>query len=140
MFGALGAYVASEVSGVVKRNVTVLILYGFAALLMVCAAGYGLSALHSHLSFSLGVVAASLWLAGGLFVLALVMVGLAAYVKNKPRPSRPLPMAQTAMLAAPFAARFAKSKKMSWRAAAVGGVVVLGLVLGRRLFKGDEDV
>lgn len=138
MFGALGSYVASEVSGVVKRNVTVLALYGLAGLLMVCALGYGLSALHSYIAFSQGVVAASLWIAGGLFLFALVSIGLASYVKNKPRPSRPLPMAQTAMMAAPFAAKFAKSKNMNWRTAAVGGVVVLGLVIGRRLFRRDE--
>lgn len=138
MFGALGTYVASEVSGVVKRNVTVLALYGLAGLLMVCALGYGLSALHSYIAFSQGVVAASLWIAGGLFLFALVSIGLASYVKNKPRPSRPLPMAQTAMMAAPFAAKFAKSKNMNWRTAAVGGVVVLGLVIGRRLFRRDE--
>ena len=138
MFGALGTYVASEVSGVVKRNVTVLALYGLAGLLMVCALGYGLSALHSYIAFSQGVVAASLWIAGGLFLFALLSIGLASYVKNKPRPSRPLPMAQTAMMAAPFAAKFAKSKNMNWRTAAVGGVVVLGLVIGRRLFRRDE--
>jgi len=138
MFGALGTYVASEVSGVVKRNVTVLALYGLAGLLMVCALGYGLSALHSYIAFSQGVVAASLWIAGGLFLFALVSIGLASYVKNKPRPSRPLAMAQTAMMAAPFAAKFAKSKNMNWRTAAVGGVVVLGLVIGRRLFRRDE--
>ncbi len=139
MFGALGSYVASEVSGVVKRNVTVLGLYGLAGLLMFCALGYGLSALHSYISFSQGVVAASLWIAGGLFVFALICVGLAAYVKNKPRPSRPLPVAQTAMMAAPFAAKFAKSKNMNWRTAAVGGIAVLGLIIGRRMFRGDQD-
>jgi hypothetical protein len=139
MFGALGSYVASEVSGVVKRNVTVLALYGLAVLLMVCAVGYALGALHSYIAVTQGVIAASLWIAGGLFLFALVCLGLASYVKNKPRPSRPVPVAQTALLAAPFAARFAKSKNMNWRTAAVGGVVVLGLVLGRQLFRRGEE-
>lgn len=139
MFGALGSYVASEVSGVVKRNVTVLALYGLTVLLMVCAAGYGLGALHSYLALTHGVIAASLWIAGGLFLFALISLGLASYVKHRPRPSRPVPVAQTALLAAPFAAKLAKSKNMNWRTVAVGGVVVLGLVLGRQLFRRDEE-
>ncbi|AMJ62534.1 hypothetical protein [Bosea sp. PAMC 26642] len=133
MFGGLGAYIASEVSGAVRRNLIVYGLYGFAGLLVLCAGGYALNALHSVLLFRYGAVAASLWIAGGLLVAGLISFGIAISVKNRKRPSRP--MATTALMAAPVAAKLLGSK-MSWRTVLVGGVIVLGAVLGRQFFSG----
>ena len=135
MFGGLGAYLASEVSGAVRRNVIVYGLYGFGALLMLCAGGYALNALHTVLLARYGTVAASLWIAGGLLLAGLISFGVAAYVKNRRRPARPL--AATAMVAAPVAAKLLGSK-LTWRAAALGGVVVLGALLGRQFFNGGD--
>lgn len=138
MLGGLGSYIASEVSGTVKRNVTVLALYAIGALLVLCAAGYALNALHVVLMARYGAIAASLWIAGGLLLTGLVCFGVAAYVKSRKRPSRPL--AQTAFVAAPVAAKIlsasAVGSKMSWRTVALGGVVVLGAILGRQFFNG----
>ncbi|KRE11319.1 hypothetical protein ASE63_20400 [Bosea sp. Root381] len=139
MAGGLGGFIASEISGAVRRNVTVYVLMGFAALLMFCAAGYALNALHSHLALQHGTVAASLYIAGGLLLVALVALGIALYLKNRRRPGPPV--AATAMMAAPLlaplAAKLAGSRK-GWRVALIGGVVVLGAVLGRQFFNNDD--
>ena len=138
MLGGLSSYVASEVSGAVRRNVTVFGLYGFGTLLVLCAGGYALNALHTVLMASYGAIAASLWIAGGLLLVGLACFAAAAYIKSRPRPSPPL--AHTALVAAPVAAKILGSSgvgsKMSWRTVALGGVGVLGAILGRQFFNG----
>ena len=66
MLGGIGSFITAEVSGTVRRNLVVYGLYGFAALLLFCAGGYALHALHIVLEQRYGAVAASLWIAGGL--------------------------------------------------------------------------
>lgn len=134
--GGLGALIASEVGGAVRRNVTIYGLYGFAALLLLAAGGFALGALHTVLAQSYGSVSASLIVAGGLFVLALLVFAIAAYIKSRPRPARPV--AATAFAAAPLAATLLSSRK-GWRMGLAGAVVVLGAVLGRQIFKGSSD-
>jgi len=136
MFGGIAAFIASEISGVVKRNLTVLGLYGFGAFLVLCAGGYALAALHTVLMLRYGAVAASLWIAGGLFAAGLISFGVAAYVKNRRRPARP--MAQTALVAAPVAARLLGSR-FGWKAGLAGAAVVLAAVLGKQIFSGGGD-
>lgn len=136
MFGGLGAFIASEVSGAVRRNLTVYGLFGLAVLLVLCAGGYALNALHTVLGLRYGAVAASLWIAGGLLVASLLAVGIALLVKNRRRPPRPY--ATAALAAAPVAAKLVGSR-LSWRMALVGGVVVLGAVLGRQFFTGGAS-
>jgi hypothetical protein len=140
MLGGLGAYIASEVSGSVRRNLTVYGLYGAGVLLILCAAGYGLNALHTVLVMRVGPVTASLWIAGGLLAAGLVAFGFAHYVKNRPRPARPI--AKTALVAAPFVAKVVGSKvfgsRTGWRMAALGGVIAIGALLGRQLFSGED--
>ena len=136
MIGGLGSYIASEISGSVRRNLTIYGLYGFGALLTLCAAGYGLNALHTVIALRQGAVFASLAIGGGLLLVALISFGVALYLKRRPRPSRP--MAQTALVAVPIAARLLGSK-LSWRTALVGGVVVLGAIIGRRFLAGGDD-
>lgn len=140
MLGGIGAYIAGEISGAVRRNVTVAVLLGFGVLLMLCAGGYLVAALHTALALRYGSVEASLFVAGGLFVAGLLAIAIGFYVKNRPRPARP--MAATALLAAPLAARLVGSglsSKKGWRIALVGGVVVLGALLGRQFFTGGDD-
>ena len=136
MFGGIGSFITSEVSGVVRRNVTVYGLFGLAALLMLCAGGYALNALHTILALRYGAVAASLWIAGGLFLAALLALGMAVIVKNRRRPPRPA--ATAALAAAPLAAKLIGSR-LSWRMAAAGGIVVLGAILGRQIVAGGAD-
>jgi peptidoglycan/LPS O-acetylase OafA/YrhL len=143
MLGGIGAFLASEISGAVRRNVIVYALFGIAALLVLCAGGYALSALHTVLALRYGTAEASLIIAGGLLVAALLAFGLGLYVKNRRRPARPL--AATALVAAPLAAKLIGSgmaSRKGWRVALVGGVVVLGALLGRQFFTGsaaDDD-
>lgn len=136
MFGGLGAFIASEISGAVRRNLIVYGLYALAVLLVLCSCGYALHALHTVLALSYGAVAASLWIAGGLLLSAFISFGVGAYVRSRKRPARPL--ATTALVAAPVAAQLLGSK-LGWRAALVGGVVVLGAILGRQFFNGASD-
>lgn len=136
MFGGIAAFITSEISGVVKRNLTVLGLYGFGAFLILCAGGYALGALHTVLTLRHGAVAASLWIAGGLFLAGLVSFGVAAYVKSRRRPARP--MAQTALVAAPVAAKLLGSR-LGWKAGLAGAAVVLAAVLGKQIFSSDGD-
>ena len=136
MFGGIGSFITSEVSGVVRRNVTVYGLFGLATLLMLCAGGYALNALHTVLVLRYGAVAASLWIAGGLFLTALLAVGAAFIVKNRRRPPRPA--ATAALAAAPLAAKLIGSR-LSWRMALAGGIVVLGAILGRQIVAGGSD-
>jgi hypothetical protein len=140
MLGGIGAYIAGEISGAVRRNVTVAVLLGFGVLLMLCAGGYLVAALHTALALRYGSVEASLFVAGGLFVAGLLAIAIGFYVKNRPRPARP--MAATALLAAPLAARLVGSglsSKKGWRVALIGGVVVLGALLGRQFLSGGDD-
>ena len=136
MLGGIGSFITAEVSGVVRRNVTVYGLFGLAALLMICAGGYALNALHTVLMLRYGAVAASLWIAGGLFLASLIALGMAAIVKNRRRPPRPA--ATAALAAAPLAAKLIGSR-LSWRMAAAGGIVVLGAILGRQIVAGGSD-
>jgi hypothetical protein len=136
MFGGIGSFITSEVSGVVRRNVTVYGLFGLAGLLMLCAGGYALNALHTVLVLRYGAVAASLWIAGGLFLAGLLALGMAVIVKNRRRPPRPA--ATAALAAAPLAAKLIGSR-LSWRMAAAGGIVVLGAILGRQIVAGGSD-
>jgi len=136
MLGGLTALLASEVGGAVRRNATVYGLYLAALLLMACAVGYGLDALHTLLTLRYGAITASLSIGGGLLLLAALLFGLALYVKNRRRPSKRL---AAALAAAPVAAKLVGSGKIGWKAGLVGGVVLLGLVLGRHLAQGRED-
>lgn len=136
MFGGIGSFITSEVSGVVRRNVIVYGLFAFAALLIFCAGGYALNALYTVLMLRYGAVAASLWIAGGLFLTALVALGMATFVKNRRRPPRPA--ATAAFAAAPIAAKLIGSR-LSWRMAVAGGIVVLGAILGRQIVAGGGD-
>lgn len=136
MFGGIGAFIAGEVGGAVKRNVTVVVLYLVAAFFVVAAGGYALSALHTVLTLSYGPVAASLWIAGGLFLVGIIALIAAIRVKNRPRPARPL--ASTALVAAPLAVRMLNTRR-GWKLGALAGLLVGGILLGRNLFGGEDE-
>lgn len=136
MLGGIGSFIASEVSGTVRRNLVVYGLYGFAALLLFCAGGYALHALHIVLEQRYGAVAASLWIAGGLVAAALIALIVALVVKSRRREPRPAAMA--AVAAMPLAAKLLGSRK-GLRVAAAAAIVVLGAILGRQIVTGGES-
>lgn len=138
MFGGLTALLASEVSGVVRRNLTVYGLLAVAAGVMIAAIGYALAALHTWLALNYGPIAASLWIAAGLFVLAMILALSAMIVKRRRRQGPPL--AAAALAATPVAASLLGSRK-GWRIVLAGAVAVLGVAIGRQAFKsGDDEV
>ncbi|MFJ5369112.1 hypothetical protein ACIPIA_07815, partial [Bosea sp. CER48] len=69
-----------------RRNAIVYGLFGLAALLLLCAGGYALNALHTLLELRYGAIAASLWIAGGLLATAILAFCIGLYVKGKRRP------------------------------------------------------
>ena len=77
MLGGIGAFIAGEISGAVRRNVTVAVLMGLGVLLMLCAGGYLVAAVHTALALRYGSVEASLVVAGGLFVLPSLFILIA---------------------------------------------------------------
>lgn len=137
MFGGIGSFITSEISGTVRRNLVVLGLYGFAALLLFCAGGYALHALHVVLERYYGAVAASLWIAGGLLAVAFIAFLTAIFMKSRRPPPRPA-ATTAAFAAAPLAAKLLSSRR-GWRIALAGGVVVLGAILGRQIVAGSGD-
>lgn len=148
MFASIGDYITTTISAVVKRTATIAGLYVFAALMVVCAAGYGLNALYSYLAFSKGAVAASLWIAGGLAVVAIICGAVAYYLGKKPRPSQPVPWARAALLTTPTMVKLTRSPriaqiagkvKTNWKVAAAGGVIALCLVIGRRMMDSEPE-
>lgn len=136
MFGGLTALLASEVGGVVRRNVTVYGLLLVAVVIAACAIGYGLDALHGFLALRYGAIAASLWVAGGLLLLSLILLSVALYLKNRRRPGRPL--AAAALVATPVAAKLIGAR-VGWRLGLLGAIVVLGVTLGRQFVKSSDD-
>lgn len=136
MLGGLTALIASEIGGAVRRNVTVVALYLLASLLAAAALAYGLDALHTLLAQHYGAIAASLSIGGALLAAALLLIGLALYLKTRPRPRSRL---AAAAVAAPVAAKLVGSGKLGWRAGLIGGVVLLGLLLGRQFVQGEEN-
>lgn len=136
MLGGLAALVASEIRGILRRNLTVLVLCLVAGLLAAAAIGYALNALHTVLALHYGGVVASLSIAGGLLLASLLALGVALYVKSRPRPDRSL---AAAVAAAPVAASLVGNRKIGWRAGLVGGVVLLGLILGRQFAQSGDD-
>lgn len=136
MLGGLGALLTSEITGRIKRNLTVYGLYGLAALLAICAVAFALDALHTVLEARYGKMEASLIIAGGLLMAGVLVFAIGAFIGSRRRPAPPI--AATALAAAPVAASLLNSRK-KWRAVLVGGVVILGALLGRQLFKGQGD-
>jgi membrane-bound metal-dependent hydrolase YbcI (DUF457 family) len=136
MRGGLTGLIASEVGGVIRRNVALLVLYLLALLLAAAAVGYGLDALHTALARRHGAIIASLSLGGGLLLASLLVLATALYMRSRPRPGRRL---AAAAAAAPVAASLIGSGKLGWRAGLVGGVVLLGLLLGRQFVQGEEN-
>lgn len=132
MLRALGAFAMAEAGFSFRRSLLIHGLYLLAALTVLAAAGFGLVALHTTLSVRYDAVMASLMIAVGLMVLAMLIFAIAAYMQSRPR--RPNALATTALAVAPMAAG-AVMAKPALKMAALGGVVLLAAIVGRELRK-----
>ena len=129
MFKGLSLLAASELGGTVKRNLRAVPYFAFAALIFLFAFGFLLDVGHTWLSLRLGSMAASAILAAVLLTLAAIAL-LAGYAIKRKRPSASSPLTTSALIAAPFAARFLGGR-LRLGTVAVAGVVAAGAVLGR---------
>lgn len=119
----------AEVRTAFRANMQRCAIYGGATLSTLGAVIYGLIALHRLIAAEHGMLAADLWLAGGLLVLAVLLVALARYIAY--RQHRRARIAK-AVAAAPVALGLLMRKPKIGIAAAIAALLV-GSLLGRSL-------
>ena len=130
MLRALGALAFAEAGVSVRRSLLIHGLYLLAALTVMAGIGFGLAALHVVLTARYDAVMASLVIAFGLMVVAMLVFAVAAFLQSRPR--RPNAMAETALAVAPVAITAVMSKP-GIKVAALGGVMLLAAMIGREL-------
>lgn len=132
MFKGLSLLAATELGGLLSRNLRALPYYAFAALIFLFGFGFLLDLIHTWLSIRMSAMAASGVLAAVLLTVAgsLLLVGNAI----KERRAAASPLMASALIAAPVAARFLGSK-VRLGTVAVAGVVAAGALLGRFMAK-----
>jgi hypothetical protein len=119
----------AELRTAFRSNLQRCAIYGLAALSTLGAVIYGLVALHRVIAAERGPLAADLWLAGGLLVLALLLVAIARYAAYRQRRRAKL---AKAVAAAPLALGLLMRKPRIGIATAVAALIV-GNLLGRSL-------
>ena len=95
MLGAGMAYLTSQITAFIKKQATIYGLVALGGLIALFAAGYGLDALRAFLALRLGLVLASLIIAGGLLIAAGTCIGIAIWMsRSKPSKTQlpPLPL------------------------------------------------
>lgn len=133
MFKGLALLAAGEVGGAVKRKLTAYVLFAIAGLIALAGLGYLLGALHIWLSVNYSPIQASLFIAGGLFVVALAFAIAGAIVARRKASNAQALQTAAAVAAAPLALRAAS--KINPTALVALGVVAVGAILGRKLGK-----
>lgn len=119
----------AEVRTAFRSNIQRCAIYGLAGLSTLGAVIYGLVAIHRLIAAEHGSLAADLWLAGGLLVLALLLVAIARYAAYRQRRRATI---TKAIAAAPLALGLLMRKPKIGIAAAVAALIV-GSLLGRSL-------
>lgn len=130
MIREAAALAATEAMAAGRRKALQLSLYAIAALLALAAVGFALGGLYIILAFDYGPIAASFSIAGGLFVLALIMFVIAKLWR--PRRTAGQVLATAALVAAPVAASRLLTPGAA-KGAALAGTLALGAILGRKL-------
>jgi hypothetical protein len=130
MLKGLSLLAASEAGAAVRRNLRWAALILAASLVAIGAIVFGLIALHSWLLMSLSPVEASLVIAAGLGIVALVLLIAAVWVRRSRRSASPL--AATALVMAPTAMRLA-ARRLEPAAIGVAAVIAIGAIIGRSL-------
>ena len=134
MIGGLFAVLGRHVIEIVKLRAYAAVAYVAAAVALLFALVFALVALRQWM-YALGFAYPDMWIALAFLVLAVVAVGLAAWFQRREPPTKPA--ADLAFLAGPPAAKFAL-RRLSPRALAVGAVLLGGLLIGRRLSRGQD--
>lgn len=132
MFAAVAGYVGSVFSDIVQKCIKVGCLALLGLLILIFAVGYVFNALHAYIAASVGAVAASLWIGGGLTTVSLICILAAFYINKKPRKPLSVQGAVSAMKEASVpTVRLGRAVTTS-RAATAGAVVGLAVVLRLR--------
>jgi hypothetical protein len=131
MFKALSLLAASELGGAVSRNVRAVPYFALGVLALLIGSGFLLDLAHAWLSLRMSPMAASGVLAAVLFTVAGIFLLVGLSIKNRRQP-QVSPLTTSALIAAPFAARFLGTR-LRFGTVAVAGVVAAGAVLGRFL-------
>lgn len=132
MWQGLSLLAASELGGMLKRNLRALACYAASVLFVVVALIFALQAAHSWLEWRMSSIAASLVIAAVMLAIAAILILVGHFVAGRKRSSSSL--ASTALVAAPFAARMI-GKKVSYGTIAVAGTIAMGVLLGRFMAK-----
>ena len=132
--GGLVAQFVSAATAALKRQVIVYGLLVASGLFLIFAAGYALNAFHALVMFSRGPIAASVAVAGGLFLFAVVLI-VAGYLLAGKRSKSLYERMQASPEISRTARIFARPKRTLAPAAAgalAGAVAVVTLAILRR--------
>ena len=130
MFAGLAAVLAGHLAELAKLRAYAAALYAGAAALLLFALAFALVGLRNWLALAYRVEYPELWIALGLVVVAAPFAGFGLYMQRR-RP-RTRPATEIALIAGPPALRFAASK-LDARVIAIGAVLIVGVVVGRRM-------
>jgi hypothetical protein len=126
MWQGLSLLAATELGGMLKRNLRAVAYYAASALVAVIALVFMLQAAHAWLVSHMSTINASLVIAAVMLGIAGILLLVGHFVAGRKRSS----LTSTALVAAPFAARMI-GRKVSYGTIAVAGVIAMGVVVGR---------
>ncbi len=132
MWNALGILAATEVGATVKRNMMALGIYMIAGVALLMAILFGLFGFYQWLLERMNGMEASLTVSATLLGVALLIACIGYFVKN--RRQKTFPLAATALVAAPVAARMI-SRHPKASVLSLLGVVATGMILSRSVLK-----
>jgi uncharacterized membrane protein YcfT len=131
MFKGLSLLAASEIKGVITRNVRAAVYFAVGAVVLLFALSFLLDLAHGWLAYRMGPGVASGVIAAVLLTVAGALFLIGNMIKDRPAPERST-LKTSAIVAAPFAARML-SGKLRLGTVAIAGVVAVGALLGRYL-------
>lgn len=134
--GGLFAYLVAEATTALKRKAIVYGLMSLVGLLVIFAAGYVLNAAYAWLLFRYGPIAASLTIAGGLLVLAIVAIGAARIIAGRPNRPAQFISRSSPSTAGPYRSR-GKRRSMALAAGASGAVTAATAAAAIFWFRGS---
>ncbi|WP_147283752.1 hypothetical protein [Bosea caraganae] len=134
--GGLFAYLMAEATTALKRKAIVYGLISFSGLLVIFAGRYVLNAAYAWLLFRYGPTAASLTIAGGMLVLAIVAIGAARIIAGRPNRPAQFVSRSAPSTAGPYRSR-GKRRSMALAAGASGAVTAAAAAAAVFWFRGS---